>query len=804
LIESFLRERQILAQLEHPQIARLLDGGRSADGLPFLVMDYVDGMPLDRWCALHAPGWRERLRLFASVCDTVDFAHRQLVVHRDLKPSNVLVTASGQPVLLDFGIAKTLSEESARTQFGEARAMTPRYASPEQLSGGRVGVASDVFSLGVLLFELLADAPPWSLEGLTYAERVQRMREAPALRAAAKSQGRLPDELDWICRRALAYEPAQRYRSAHALAADVLAVLDHRPVEARPDGAAYVVRKFLRRHWVSVAVAGAFAVLIAGFVWRLSIESQRTEQALAETELERDRAQRVAAFLSELFRLADTTQSGGREVSAREVLDRGRHQLDARTDLPVSARIALLNSLAGVYRNMGVYPTAVELLRQAQRELAEAGSPTLEAETLENLGAALESSGQHREARAALERALALRRSAVPIDALAEASAAERLGTTLLSLGERDAAGALLQDSYTTRTRLLPADDGRRAEAALRYGSWFWVVGQMAEAERYYGEALRARRAQQPPDLPELARVLDGNGALAAVQGRQHDAIPLYEEALAIRRQVLGDLHRSTADSLSNLGAAHFDLGDPAAAEAPLREALAIYAKVLPPESPIPAKTLNNLGLVRNMRHDRAEARSLIERALALHRQTYGDRHSRVAGNLNNLAIVAEAADDLPAAERALREAVTIIEAALGEAHVSLAFPLTNLARVRAWQGDMDEARGLFRRALHLRESQLAAGHPSLADTLGWFGVFDCLDGRPGGRQLVDRAMTIRREGGQNAGLTLVDLRAMQEICAADAPTPAMAPLSDAERRSWMAERGDGDRLVAAYRSRLH
>jgi tetratricopeptide (TPR) repeat protein len=790
-VERFLRERQLLARLRHPRIARLLDGGRTADGQPWLVMDYVEGEPIDAWCRRHRADLRARLRLLADVCEVVDFAHRQLVLHRDLKPGNVLVGADGQPVLLDFGIARSLdAADPGATAAGESRPLTVAYASPEQLDGSVQGVASDVYALGVLVFEVLAGVRPHEAAGLSWTELAERLRAAPPPSLRARTGTRdLPRELDWICTRALQPDPAARYPSAQALADDLRALLAHRPVAARAPSTRYVVGKFVRRRWPWLAVAAVFAITVGGLVWRLSREAEATRVALTASETERDRAQRVAAFLGDLFRLADTTQAGGRVVPAREILDRGRAQLDARTDLPPDARARLQVSLAEVYRNMGDYANAEQLLGGALPHL-DPGS-AYEAEALEQLGATRELAGRSQLAREPLERALALRRAASPPDPQAIARAAERLAATLQTLGDREAAGTLFAQAWATRRASAADDDPARADGALRYGSWFWVAGRLAEAAPLYAEALAIRRRQRPPDLPELARTLDANAALAHAQGRIDAALPLYAEALDLRRRALGDAHRLTADSLSNLGAARFDAGDPHGAEAPLREALTIYAAVLPADSVVPAKTHNNLGLVLQARGDLEGARVQFARALALHRASYGPRHARVAGNLNNLALVLERQGELAGAEAALREAASIIAEAQGAAHVSLGFPWTNLGRLRLWADDASTAARLLEQALQVRQAALPAGHALLADTLQWLGAARCATGeRSSADAAFAQARTIREASGDADALQ--DLDALRVAC----DPGSRGAEAEATLGAWRARRGAQDRLV--------
>ena len=289
ILERFRQERQLLADLEHPHIARLLDGGSTSDGLPYLVMEYVDGVPLDRWCDERALSLEERIRLFLRVCDAVHFAHRNLVVHRDLKPSNILVDGAGQPKLLDFGIAKVLAptagaeaaDGAPRTVF---RALTPRYASPEQIRGERITTSTDVYSLGVLLYELLAGRSPYRSAGAGGLERAV-CEETPTRPSRAASEGeeprrahRLRGDLDTIVLRALAKDPERRYASAEDLAADLRRHLDGLPVSARPDTVAYRVTKFVQRNRALAAgVLAAFVLLLAALT--VTVDAQRRAAA---------------------------------------------------------------------------------------------------------------------------------------------------------------------------------------------------------------------------------------------------------------------------------------------------------------------------------------------------------------------------------------------------------------------------------------------------------------------------------------------------------------------------------------------
>ncbi|MGD9583765.1 MAG: tetratricopeptide repeat protein [Lysobacterales bacterium] len=797
----FLRERQILARLEHPNIARLLDGGHDRCDRPYLVMEYVKGEPLTSWCDRRVCDWRQRLRLFGTVIDAVAYAHGQMIAHLDLKPGNVLVSAEAVPMLLDFGIARSLSG-AAPGEDGGPTALTPSYASPEQLRGQPAGVASDVYALGLMLFELLTGDLPFRPAVDATTQRGQRLANTlpPRLGAVGRAPGcarRLPADLDWVIARALAWDPNRRYASVRELGDDLTAVLELRPVRARPQRLHYRAQRFLRRRWQWVAVASVFSLVALALVAHLLEQGERNAALLVSTRIDRERAEHTVAFLSKLFQHADRTVNGGQELLAREVLARGRAELAERQDLTASARVVLLNSLSTVYRNLGDYPAATELIENAVRLLPNLDSRSLEAETLENLGTLRALAGDARAAQVPLERALALRRAAADPAPVAIASAAERLAANLQTLGEHQAAGELFHEAWNLRLRWRPDDRVALAESALRLGSWHWLAGELDQAGKFYGDALAWRRAQRPADPAELARALDANGALAHARGDYPEALTHFEQALLLRRQVLGDRHRLTADTLSNIGACYYDQGQPEAAEAPLREALAIYAETLDANSPVLAKAVNNLGLVLLDRQDLAGARNQFERALAINRSAYGGQHARVASVQNNLALVAEAAGDLGEAETHLRAALAIDRQLLGDEHVQTAYPLNNLARVLLWRGRGNEALALFDRAYRIRSNRLPANHPALAETRRWQALALCRHGEA--ERGLSQIRAIRQQhppSGQHPGPESFDARVIEQLCLIASSAGRDPPWSAAELADWRKQRGATHPLV--------
>lgn len=737
-VERFLAERQILAQLDHPSIAGLLDGGVTVDGLPYYVMEYVEGEPLDEYCDARRLGVEERLRLFVEVADTVQFLHRHLVVHRDLKPANILVTATGQVKLLDFGIARLLSDGDAHWTRG--RALTRQYAAPEQILGEPVTTEADVFALGVVLYELLVGCRPFArpdgslpeLERAVLDEeaeppsaRVAGGTEAPDAEAVAHGGDtsprrlvrRLRGDLDHICIAALRKEPAQRYRSAEQLAEDVRRHLRRLPIVARRNTAPYRARKFLRRHAVGASVTATAIALLLGF----GLFTLRQADRVAR---ERDRAERVSDLLVDVFKVADPSEAGGEGPSAREVLDRGAARLDRDLQDHPETRAELLSVIGEVYRNLGLYDAAgsrIEASLELRREVA-GGGPDV-AHGLILLGDVRRLQGRYEEADSLLRRALEMERERERRpDRLAAARALDRLGLVRLTRGEIDEAEAMFREALVLNREA--RDEGEEIAGNLaNLAAVALTRGEYGEAVSGFSQSLELRRDRLGAGHPDVAATLSNLAAALARNGAFAEAEEAQSEALELYRELLGDEHPRMATMLNNVGLLRISHGDPAGAEAPLRRSLEMRRSLLDPEHPEIAQSLANLGLVltRLSRYD--EARTLYREALAIRRRALGPDHPQVAQVLHNLGLLHQSRGDYETAERRLREAMEMLRGALGETHPLVATSLNDLAALLHERGDLGEAERHYRAALEVRRSALPPDHLYTAHTLAGLGT---------------------------------------------------------------------------------
>lgn len=619
IVDRFRRERQILADLEHPNIARILDGGTTEDDLPYLVTEYVDGIPLDRYCEHWELPIEDRLKLFCQVCDAVQFAHKNVVVHRDLKAANILVTEDDVPKLLDFGIAKILApegEDPYKTRLG-ARFMTPEVASPEQLRGERVTTATDIYSLGVLLYGLLTGRNPHTARGasLQAVERAVReeLPERPSAVAPVALRRKIRGDLDDIVLKALRKETERRYGMAQELADDVRRYLEGLPVHASGDGWSYRLPKLLKKHWLAAAS-------VAGFVGLVVLFAVIAFSLLAEATRERLRAERVSGLLEEILTLPEPARARGEELTVREALDAGREAIFADLEGEPRLRAELMSTMARVYRSLGLYDDARTLLTEALETRRQVyGSEHLAvAETLHDLAGVMRDLGDVEAAERLLEEALAIQRKHHAEDDPEFAKGLNNLAILLEERREYGRAAELHREVLATKRRTLGPADPEVAVSLHNLAKLVFLAGDHAEAEALYRKALGIRERQSGPVSPEVARTLNGLASAVEAQGRTDEAEALYRRSLEVRRTLYPDGHPEVAVTQSNLAMLLQGRGDAASAELLYREALETLGRFLPERHPSRAVVMRNLASVLTDRGQAIEAEELARRSLSI------------------------------------------------------------------------------------------------------------------------------------------------------------------------------------------
>ena len=760
----FRAERQILASLDHPHIARLLDGGTASDGSPFLVMEYVEGRRIDEACAERGLGVRGRIELMLDVCSAVAAAHQRLVIHRDLKPSNVLVTPDGAAKLLDFGIAKLLDPAEADWTLAETRLggqpLTPRYASPEQMRGEPVSTATDVYALGVILYELLTGRSPYRADPRSLREWERAVCEeeplSPSTTAARTAPIETPHggaapppplelavdaDLAAVVLKALRKSPAERYPTVDALAEDLRRYLAGWPVSARKGTALYLASRFVRRHRLGLLFAAGVAALVVG--WALSLRSQ-----LRATRIERDKAARVAGFLVDLFKIADPDQTRGETVTARELLDRGTEQLRGDLSDQPAVRAQLLDTVGVVYDQLGNYEAAGAHLRQA----------------------------------------VALRRALDPAEPLALAESLGHLGTVYRDAEKLPEAEAALDEERAILDRELPPDDLRRLVALNRYSTLLSAQNRQEEREKILEQLLAAHlRRLQIPALPwnpqgtaltseheDLAMVLHNLGELAYRRGDPTRGIERLEASLAIKLARFGPAHTSVATTYQVIGSCWSVRGDFAKALAANRAALDIRRRRLGEDHPLTASTYNNVGNQLQLLGRLDEAIPNYERALATYRKGFGEKSPQAAFALSNLAPAYARAGRLDEGLRTAREALAIRLSLYPATDENIAYTRAGLAECLALAHRPEEAAEQRRLAIEIFTAADGADHLATLETRIDYGADLIALGRLNDAEATLRAVLPSLEKNPD-GAALLAVARYELARAVEAKNPAEA-----------------------------
>jgi eukaryotic-like serine/threonine-protein kinase len=671
--ERFNAEQRTLAQLNHPSIARLYDADTSPDGTPFFVMEYVQGVPLTNYCKAQKCSIAERLRLFRAVCEAVLYAHQHAVIHRDLKPSNILVKGDGSIRLLDFGIAKHLENlgELVDQTITGLRMMTPAYAAPEQIRGEQVGIQSDVYSLGVVLYELLAGRLPFDLTKCSpsQAEKVLTEQEAEKpsdvsgkAAASAETNGRGVTasrtawaDLDVLCLTAMHKDPQRRYQSVEALIRDVNHYLDGEPLEARADTWHYTLGKFVRRHWRLVSAAAVVFALLVGLVIFYTVRLTRARNAAV---MQAARTQRIQRFMLNLFQGGDPAAGPADDLRVVTLLDRGVQE--ARSlDAEPAVQAELYETLGGIYQKMGKLEQADSLMESAlaKREALYGPDSTETAKGLLALGSLRDAEARYGDAERLIRQALDRDRRQLPANDPAVAKAMLALGGVLEDRGAYDQSIAILEQTV----QLYSAPGAEPVELADS-------LYELANAHFYAGHYEKSEE--------------------------------INERALAMYKQIYGERHPRVAEILINLGAIQLDTGHYAAAEQYDRQALDIVQAWYGKDNPETATDLTILArsLVYQKRY--AEASDLLQQSLVIKERTFGKVHPSVASTLNELGSVALQEGKYDAAEQYFTRMADIYRTEYGEQHYLYATALSNLASVYTAQQQWTRAEKLYRQAI--------------------------------------------------------------------------------------------------------
>jgi eukaryotic-like serine/threonine-protein kinase len=730
VVARFEQERQTLAVMEHPHIARVIDGGVTDAGRPYFVMEYVKGEPITAFAATHRLSVRQRLELFLPVCEAVQHAHRKGIIHRDLKPSNVLVeVVDGQPMpkVIDFGIAKAVDHAGrAQTLMTEKGLLvgTPEYMSPEQAEGlSDIDTRTDVYSLGVVLYELLVGAPPFDggeLRSKGYEEILRVIREVepprPSTRAIAvidqaatgltrETSRELAKELEWIPLKALRKDRERRYSSPESLAADIRRYLAGDALEAGPESRIYRAKKFVRRNKVQVSAVGAVALaLVAGFgttLWQAreaAAQARRAdERAIAAEKAEKaekeraDQLKKVSDFQSAMLSQIDTTKAGIDLMT--DVRERFVAALE-KTGVPEADRTARVDSLRQELVRVNATDTAAAMidrtiLKPAIKAIDEQFKD--DPETASSLRQALadlyETNGLYESALPLQEVALATRRRVLGDEHPETLQSINNMGFLLYSLGEFDRAEVLYHEAIEKRRRVLGEEHPDTIGSINNMGLLFRVQGRLDQAAPYYREALEKSRRVLGEDHPDTLQSINNTGVLFDLQGDTELAEQYYREALEKYRRVLGEDHPDTIGCVNNIGAMLWDLGRLSEAKVYWEQTLEKRRRVLGDEHPDTLQSINNMGALFRAEGELDKAESFYREALVKRRRVLGDEHPETLQSTNNMGVLLELQGKADQAESHYREAFTKRRRVLGEQHPETLLSVISMGSLLQSQG---------------------------------------------------------------------------------------------------------------------
>ena len=671
IIRRFQHERQILAKLQHPNIAKLFDGGVTEDRRPFFTMEYVEGVPIDEFCDQKKLNIKQRLKLFIKVCETVQYAHNNLVIHRDLKPSNILIQKDGSIKLLDFGISKVLSAESANIDLPtitqtEINLLTPEYSSPEQIKNSSISVSTDVYSLGLILYKLLTGKNAHEFKLRTYNEFEKVICETTIAKPSTvlvnsakaifenrnanekKLRKILSGDLENICLMALRKEPERRYASVEMLAYDIERYLDDLPILARKESFTYISKKFLIRHKAAAITAISLFFIINSVIFFYTIQLKEERD---KANLEAMKSEKIATFLKELFLVSDPDESKGETITARELLDEGAAKLSAGLDDELVIKSQLLNTIGNVYSNLGLYNSAEEIFKKLK-----------ENKLLNN------------------------------VDKETYIETLISLGNVYRYKGNFNLAGSLLNQALRECIKNLSDNNSLLGECYSSLGGYYYEIGDFKKSSENYFKAEKAIKSNFGEENSKFADLLIGRANLEFDEGNLDKSDSLYRKALKICIAINGEINANTANAENGLASVLRHKGEFKEAAVFYEKALQTRIKIFGNNHPDVAHTLNHLSRLYYNQEQYNKAEPLARKALEIRKNLYDEDHPEVSASKSSLAGTLMGLNKFKEAEKLYRAAYKSTIKKLGENHPYTPALLGNIGIALMKQQKYDEA----------------------------------------------------------------------------------------------------------------
>lgn len=746
LLHRFQAERQSLAIMSHPYIAKVFDAGATPEGQPYFVMEYVPGLPVTNYCDQKHLSIPERLGLFIKICEGVQHAHQKAVIHRDLKPANVLVVeVDGKhiPRIIDFGVAKAVASQQAgeisETRYAGGFVGTPGYISPEQMDFTieDVDTRTDVYSLGVILYVLLtgsapfdsalwrekslfeilrhlqeADPPRPSTKVATYPDTLQTTAESRRT-ASKRLVNVLRGDLDWITLKAVEKDRTRRYGTPSDLAGDIQRYLRHEPVTARPASFVYKAGKYARRHRIALAVGASFVIMLVGFAANQSVQLRRITR-------ERDRADRIAQFMTNMFQISDPSEARGNSVTAREILDKASKDIDKGLSRDPELQARMMDLMGTVYDNLGLYSQAEVLAQHSvdiyRRSVGSNNYQTMRAAN--NLGNILYDEGRYPESEKLYRETLETRRRLLGPEHLETLMSMNNLANSLYEQAHYQDSEKLYQDALVVARRVLGPE---HRQTVIQMGNLVNVLaaeGHYSDAESMCREVLKVRRRTLGPEHQETLRSMHDLSAMLLLDGKYADAETLLRQTMEIRGRVLGPQHPETLLTAYNLAGSLRSQKRFEDAAKIYREVLDAQQRTLGAENMDTLRSMGDLAATMSDLGQQAEGEKLQRQVIEIERRTIGPEHPETLHALSNLAATLHASGKYAEAEKLERENIELRKRALGPEHPQTVAAIGSLAGTLQAEGRFEEAGKLCNEVLEIRRRILPSSHPEIAASI--------------------------------------------------------------------------------------
>lgn len=719
LLRRFENERQIQARLDHPNIAKLLDGGLTADGQPYFTMEYVEGLPIDEFCQQNQLNVQQRIQLFRSVCEAIQYAHQHLIVHRDLKPGNILVTASGRVKVLDFGIAKVIGENEpipAITQTS-AHVMTPEYASPEQIKRMPIGTSTDVYSLGIVLYELLAGKRPYELAGLSFGEMESQICEQmppPPSQQATEHARQLAGDLDTICLKALRKEPGRRYSSVEKLAEDLERYLAGMPVLARPDTFLYRSQKFVKRNtWPVITAASLIfltVLLVTFYTIRLATERDRAQ-------VEAQKSEQVAAFLTDLFEVSTPEQGRGDSIPVRTLLDEGALKIERDLAQQPEVQASMMDLMGVIYRKLANYDQASSLLEKAIAYQRTTGKqPDKLAKSLYNLGEVRHYQNQYTVADSLYLEALLIQQPSLGPVHIDIAKTLDLMARAKRDMGNFEAADSLNQLALGMKRALFQEPHVEIAISLHSIALLHKIRQEWIPAKEVFELAYAMRSELDGPDHPKVLPIRNNFASVLMHLKELDKSEALYRENVAASGRTFGKAHLFYSYALSELAYFLMEKGELEESEALFREAVAIEK-----ETGEPSTAMLTLSRLMQKQEKWAEAIDWLNQAVQLDLDALGEGHPYIADDYGKVADLYAKKGDNEQAVTYYEKALAVEEKGVPRSHKLMIWARQKYGRFRWYNGEFAAAKELLQEVHRIRSEQVAPDHYHRLFDLGWW-----------------------------------------------------------------------------------